>query len=236
MITYPHFAFTQLRLVNGYRELDTDYGQAREYKREDELEHCIRRLVVRKTGALTGPELRFLRRGLEISQASFGQMLDRDAQTVARWEKSFETVPRFVDLMVRMRFAERFDPEFSIKQMLSFVDGSAPALPSVIYLTLSEDGWSFAFSLRTKMLAAKARVISVADLPRGRSFHRIDELEVGTLVEISDQNPTNYFEDVGRPVFSVVAEGQKKLITLPAQAFSTPFPEGNSDDHSTLYH
>lgn len=236
MITYPHFAFTQLRLVNGYRELDTEYGPAREYEREDELEHCIRRLVVRKPGALTGPELRFLRRGLEISQAAFGQMLDRDAQTVARWEKSFDAVPKFVDLMVRMRFAERFDPELSIKQMLSFVDGSAPALPSVIYLTLSEDGWSFAFSLRTRIVAAKARVLSVTDLPRGRSFYRIDERELGTLIEISDQNPTNYFEDVGRPIFLVVAEGQQKFITPPAQAFSTPFPEGNSDDHGTLYH
>lgn len=236
MITYPHFAFTQLRLVNGYRELDTEYGPAREYEREDELEHCIRRLVVRKPGPLTGPELRFLRRGLEISQASFGQMLDRDAQTVARWEKSFDAVPKFVDLVIRMRFAERFDPELSIKQILSFVDGLVPAWPSVIYLTLSKDGWSFAFSLLTRIVAAKARVVSVADLPTGRSFYRIDEREIDTLSEMSEQNPANYFEDIGRPVFSVVAEGLKRFITPPAQAFSTQFLEGNSDDHGTLYH
>ena len=118
MITYPHFAFTQLRLVNGYHELDTEDGLAREYEREDELEHCIRRLVLRRPTSLRGSDLRFLRSGLEITQASFGKMVDRDAQTVARWEKSSETVPMYVDLTIRMRFAARFDNALSIKEVL----------------------------------------------------------------------------------------------------------------------
>lgn len=143
MIKYPHFAFNNLYLTNGYREERFGEDVVYEYEREDELEQCIRRLVLRKPEPLRGWDLRFLRRGLELTQADFGKMVDRDAQTVARWEKSAEVVPRFVDLMIRARFAERFEPQITGAKLLSFIDGTGPALPDYISLSLSRDGWKF---------------------------------------------------------------------------------------------
>lgn len=143
MIKYPHFAFNNLYLTNGYCEVHFGEDVAYEYEREEELEQCIRRLVLRKPEPLRGWDLRFLRRGLELSQADFGKMVDRDAQTVARWEKSADVVPKFVDLMIRARFAERFEPQITGTKLLSFVDGTGTAFPDYISLSLSRDGWKF---------------------------------------------------------------------------------------------
>lgn len=167
MIKYLHFALDNLFLANGYRETRVDSYIEREYEREEELEQCIRRLVLRKPEPLRGWDLRFLRRGLELSQTDFGIIIDRDAQTVARWEKSAESVPKFVDLMIRARFAERFEPQIKLAELLSFTDGAAPALPTFIQLSLTQNGWVFDFKPRFNLPLIKARTISSAALPIG---------------------------------------------------------------------
>lgn len=141
MIKYPHFAFDNLYLTNGYSETHIGDEVVYEYEREDEIEQCIRRLVLRKPEPLRGWDLRFLRRGLELSQADFGEMVDRDAQTVARWEKAAEIIPKFVDLTIRIRFAERFEPGIKLADVLDFIDGTAATKPKLIKLSLSASGW-----------------------------------------------------------------------------------------------
>src|SRR5882724_321303 len=123
MTRYSHFAFPNLFLLNGYQEVTTHRGIEHEYAQEDELERCIRRLVLRRPERLSGWDLRFLRRGLGISQGDLGTQVDRDAQTVARWEKSHDAIPRAVDLTIRTLFAARFESKISIKEILSYVDG-----------------------------------------------------------------------------------------------------------------
>lgn len=165
MIKYQHFALDNLFLANGYRELHTAYGIEHEYEREEELEQCIQRLVLRKPEPLRGWDLRFLRRGLELSQAEFGKMVDRDAQTVARWEKSAEQVPKFADLMVRARFAERFEPQIKLSELLGFVDGTSQALPTFIQLSITQNRWEFNFGSRATLPPIKALSIGFASLP-----------------------------------------------------------------------
>lgn len=165
MITYPHFALSNLYLRNGYREVTTPYGLAHEYEREDELEKCIRRVLLRKPEPFRGWDLRFLRRGLDLSQAAFGEMLGRDAQTIARLEKSSDVLPKFVDLTIRVRYAERFEPGMSVKELLSYVDGVARQLPEKIVLTLMDTGWNFDLETRIKYPAAKVYGDSVVQFP-----------------------------------------------------------------------
>lgn len=167
MIKYQHFALNNLFLANGYIETPTDDGIEREYEREEELEQCIRLLVLRKPERLRGWDLRFLRRGLELSQADFGEMVDRDAQTVARWEKSSEQVPKFVDLMIRARFAERFEPQIKLAEILSFTDGTAPAFPEVIQLFLTQSGWVFDFGILNILSLFKVQSVNSAAAPMG---------------------------------------------------------------------
>jgi DNA-binding transcriptional regulator YiaG len=151
MIPYRHFALPNLFLANGYKEFETEFGIEREYQREEELEKCVRSLVLRTPSPLRGWDLRFLRNGIGLSQAEFGQMIDRDAQTVARWEKSPNAVPRFADAMIRLRYAGLFEPSLGVAEVLAFSDGTAAPLPSRITLTLGFDGWRYSLTQSIKL-------------------------------------------------------------------------------------
>lgn len=169
MITYPHFALPNLYLVNGYLEVETPYGSAREYTCEDELEQCVRRILLRKPERLRGWDLRFLRNGLSLSQVEFGQMVDRDAQTVARWEKSAEPVPKFVDQTIRTRFAAKFESGMEIEELLGYVDSTARKLPEKILLSLTDMGWIFDFEPKIKFVF-NAMADSLVRFPGGYGF------------------------------------------------------------------
>jgi DNA-binding transcriptional regulator YiaG len=145
MIHYPHFAVAGLYLSNGYKEVVSYDRTEREYERHEELEQAVRRILLRKPERLRGWDLRFLRRGLGLSQTQFGAYVDRDAQTVARWEKNSERIPAPVDLTIRVRFAQRFEPLMTIEDLTSYVDGRSGLLPKQIILTLGRSGWSFEF-------------------------------------------------------------------------------------------
>ncbi|WP_139326294.1 hypothetical protein [Azonexus hydrophilus] len=141
MIRYIHFAYQNLYLVNGYREFSTSEGVEREYELPDQLEQCIRGLVLRKNEPLRGWDLRFLRRGLGFSQAELGLLLDRDAQTVARWEKKSDPVPKFADITIRTRFAARYEPNMTVSELIAYVDGCGKKLPDRVMLSFFGNEW-----------------------------------------------------------------------------------------------
>lgn len=143
MIKYTHFALANLYLLNGYTKFETPYGDAYEYADEDGLEQAIRRLLLLSPKRLDGKALRFLRRGLQLSQEALAKLLDRDAQTIARWEKSPDLITAPIDLNIRVRFAAAFDPRVSMKDLIDASDGNAPPLPDVIYLTYVNGRWMF---------------------------------------------------------------------------------------------
>ncbi len=164
MILYKHFALPNLYLSNGFTECETEDGVVREYEREDELEECIRRVLLRNPKPLRGWDLRFLRNGLNITQAAFGQLVDRDAQTIARWEKSDEPIPKYADTLVRIRYAEKFEPELSIKEVLGYSDGTGASLPHKVVFTLTEHGWTYNLGLTRSLPGIHVRTRTTAQL------------------------------------------------------------------------
>lgn len=218
MIKYQHFALNNLFLANGYIETHSEYGIEREYEREDELEQCIRRIVLRKPEPLRGWDLRFLRRGIELSQADFGKTIDRDAQTIARWEKSAEPIPKFVDLMVRARFAERFEPQIMLVELLRIVDGASPALPSFIQLSLTQNGWNYNFGSLTFFPTMNSLSFGSAGLP---SVHGPVQVVFNTALHLnsdqSDQSAT-FLEKISMPLLS--AKSYKPYSNLATQSIS----------------
>lgn len=147
MFSYPHFAVHNLYLLNGYEREQSDYGEVVTYKNEDLLEACVRKVLVRIPRRLTGPQLRFLRRGLGMSQEVFGSLIDRDAQTVARIEKTAGEVPQFVDLTIRTRYFDRYDPSVSIGEILSIHNGTQRFPVDKILLTYIDGKWTYCFDI-----------------------------------------------------------------------------------------
>lgn len=224
MIDYPHFAFDNLFLTNGYHESTIDDDVVYEYDREEELEQCIRRLVLRKPEPLRGWDLRFLRRGLELSQADFGKMVDRDAQTVARWEKSKELVPKFVDLMIRARFAERFEPELATK-LLSFIDGTAPPLPKKITLSLSKDGWNFAIAHEEFKVLGTSTVVNAGDFDLTAFYARLAKANTPEVVLMHSVGATT--EETDLVLWPQDSARTKPALSAIGRKHSIHFTPGN---------
>lgn len=87
-------------LTNGYKVEETPYGAGVTIDGVDALHKSIAEYLTEKPGRLTGAEFRFLRLELDMSQRRIGELMGKEAQTVALWEKS-NKLNQDVDFMIR---------------------------------------------------------------------------------------------------------------------------------------
>jgi transcriptional regulator with XRE-family HTH domain len=80
------------------------------------LHKIIAEGVINADGILTGKEIRFLRTEMGMTQAQLANILHRDSQSIARWEKSEVTVDATLDLVLRQIAAEKLDIPFGKNQ------------------------------------------------------------------------------------------------------------------------
>ena len=85
---YRQCGLKQVYLRNGFtRESTPPYGETIKIHDIDGLHLAIGMYLTQTKGVLTGPEIRFLRHELDLSQKMLGSLLGKSDQTVARWEK-----------------------------------------------------------------------------------------------------------------------------------------------------
>jgi putative transcriptional regulator len=87
-------------LKNGCTMREDAYGTSVEIEDLEGLHRTIGRELVNKVAPLTGAELRFLRIEMDLSQRRLGELLGREGQTVALWEKG-EQLQEGTDYLVR---------------------------------------------------------------------------------------------------------------------------------------
>jgi DNA-binding transcriptional regulator YiaG len=87
-------------LSDGYRLVADVYGAGVEIEDLPGLHRAIALVLASKLAPLTGAELRFLRIEMDLSQKRMGELLGRQAQTVALWEKNGTASPA-ADYLVR---------------------------------------------------------------------------------------------------------------------------------------
>jgi DNA-binding transcriptional regulator YiaG len=97
---YVQCGLDNVWLGNGFEIVETPYGRSVKIEQVERLDAAIAEWLTRQPAPLTGKELRFLRLQLDLSQKRLGELLGKEAQTVALWEKS-ETLNKDVDFMVR---------------------------------------------------------------------------------------------------------------------------------------
>jgi DNA-binding XRE family transcriptional regulator len=144
MIHYPHFAVPDLYLVNGYHVHGSGDDMTYEFESETDLELCVARILIRRPARLHGWGLRFLRRAMGLTQAQFGERIDRDAQTVARLEKDADcVVEKNIDTIARLEFATRFEPGLSAAELNLVDKGMMDGATGPYYLQLEDGRWNF---------------------------------------------------------------------------------------------
>ena len=105
---YRNCGLENVYLVNGYTIKDTPYGEAISIDDMDGLHRAIGMYLVREKRTLSGPEARFLRHELDLSQRTLGELLDKSSQAVARWEKGRSRIDGPSDRLLRLLYIQRF--------------------------------------------------------------------------------------------------------------------------------
>jgi putative transcriptional regulator len=116
-----HYTESGLRTVwleNGYRIEKTPYGDAVAFENVEGLHKTIGKFLCAFRARLTGPEVRFLRHELDLSQAALARLLGNDAQSVALWEKSKVRVPAWADRLLRALYREHVDGNVKIRDLV----------------------------------------------------------------------------------------------------------------------
>ncbi|MBS0419206.1 MAG: helix-turn-helix domain-containing protein [Proteobacteria bacterium] len=102
---YRECGLPNVHLTNGYREVATPYGKGFSIEAVEDLHTTLALSLVEEKPSLTGPEARFIRKLLELTQAQLAELLGIDDQSVRRWEK-LEHVPKQADHAIRLVFRD----------------------------------------------------------------------------------------------------------------------------------
>lgn len=143
MTTLYHYTMCGLDnvwLENGYRIDNTPYGESVHIEDPDGLDRAIACTLLKHGGTLHGKELRFIRQLLGLSQADLGQFLGKDAQSIARWEKS-GTVEPTAERLARLVFSSYFDGDESIKAAVATLNMMDRTVNEQLVLTENDGDW-----------------------------------------------------------------------------------------------
>ena len=131
-------------LLNGVTEKETDYGPMVHIENVNGLHRAIGLHIVEKIDPMTGPEFRFLRKQLRLSQVELAKHLKVTDQTVANYEKG-KTEMGPADPWIRTQYLLKMLPDQTrvgvIKPMIDApVQEGRTKLPEVPRQTIVE-GW-----------------------------------------------------------------------------------------------
>lgn len=87
---YRECGLDNVWLMNGYEIHETPYGRTVSFNDPESLDAAIAKALTQKSARLTGRELRFLRLMLDLTQKGLGELVGREAQSIANWEKDPE--------------------------------------------------------------------------------------------------------------------------------------------------
>jgi DNA-binding transcriptional regulator YiaG len=128
MYHYTESGLKNIWLKNGYVVKNTPYGEAVSIQDVEGLHKLIGTIIARRP-KLTGPELRFLRKEMGMSQKGLADFVGTSEQTVSLWERR-GTVPKSSDRLIKLAYLETIskDGNVKIKEMierLNKLDASA---------------------------------------------------------------------------------------------------------------
>jgi putative transcriptional regulator len=121
MYHYTESGLRNVWLVNGFKLHKTKHGDGVAFENIEGLHRSIGKWLCSNTPRLKGPEVRFLRTEMELSQAALASLLGNDAQSVALWEKGKVTVPKWADRLLRALYREHTGENIKIRALVEKV-------------------------------------------------------------------------------------------------------------------
>lgn len=116
-----HYTSCGLRnvwLKNGFTEKDTPYGKAISIHNLNNLHRVIGLYLADNKPRLSGAEVRFLRKELDISQGHLAQILGVGETSVRGWEKNRPSITRPAERMLRVLYREHVEGDGSVRDLV----------------------------------------------------------------------------------------------------------------------
>lgn len=104
-------------LLNGFVVEPTRYGTGVRIEDADGLNRVLAEAIVSDKLAMSGRELRFVRKLMGLSQNGLARLLGSSDQRVARWEKG-QVIDPAAERLVRMVVREWLGDDYELKQAL----------------------------------------------------------------------------------------------------------------------
>ena len=108
-------------IEGGFDEIDSPYGEGVAIHDVDGLHRCIAHCLVNKPGPLTGPEFKFLRTELDLSQLALGNLCGRNERTIREWETRDARVEEPANTIVRFVYEQRMNPSTSYEELSKMI-------------------------------------------------------------------------------------------------------------------
>lgn len=115
---YTACGLDDVYLISGYKRIKTSYGEGISIKNLDELHKAIGHYLVTQKKVLSGKELRFLRKQMNLTQSELGKLVGLTSQQVARWEKGESTIKDASANLIRVLFMEHLGKRIKIRNLL----------------------------------------------------------------------------------------------------------------------
>ena len=107
----------------------------------DGLHAAIGRALVNRKKSLNGPEVRFLRLQMDLTQAELARLIGCDAQQIARYEKGQNKIPGPADRLSRALYREHLQDRGSLMDVLRALDGLDGRVDETQVFAETMEGW-----------------------------------------------------------------------------------------------
>lgn len=138
---YTDCGLDDVYLVGGYEIEKTPYGEGLSVKNLDQLHRAIGCYLATQKKALSGKELRFLRKQMDLSQSELGKLLGLSSQQVARWEKSESEVSGPADLLLRAYFIQHAGGKLDLQKLATSLEDIDAPINEKMSFESTAHGW-----------------------------------------------------------------------------------------------
>jgi len=118
MYHYTESGLRDVWLVNGYIEKDTAYGKVVSFVDVEGLHRVIGLNLVTHKPRLSGAEVRFLRKEMNLSQSGLAEILGVSESSVRAWETHRSKIPKPSDRLLRVLYKGSVEKGSDIRNML----------------------------------------------------------------------------------------------------------------------
>ena len=139
---YTESGLRNIWLSSGFEIVQTHYGEGVAIHDVEGLHRAIGSALAQKAW-ITGAELRFLRKEMDMSQSALGRLIGVTDQSVAKWEKTSH-IPKTADRMTRLIYLEHSGGSVKIVSTIEQIIDTDHAEHERMTAEESADGWRIA--------------------------------------------------------------------------------------------